>query len=116
MLAGKTQSLERTTYKGLGNKHTIATCKAARRVNISIFNQKFLSFAHAIFYSLSNIKDMEYRTVKVKGRFLHENEMLMGPRSYIRPDGVGTIGGLISQRDGGNGYLVVTPFKLSDRE
>jgi len=59
---------------------------------------------------------MEYRLVKIRGRFLHEKEMRMGPRSLIRPDGVETQGGLFSQRDSGNGYLIVTPFQLSNRE
>lgn len=40
----------------------------------------------------------------------------MGPRSLIRPDGGETQGGLFSQRDSGNGYLIVTPFQLADRE
>ncbi|EDW37778.1 GL15049 [Drosophila persimilis] len=43
-------------------------------------------------------------------------EMRMGPRSLIRPDGGETQGGLFSQRDAGNGYLIVTPFQLSDRD
>lgn len=47
---------------------------------------------------------------------MHDKEMLMGPRSFIRPDGGETAGGLFSQRDTGNGYLVITPFKLADRE
>ncbi|EDV96159.1 SURF1-like protein [Drosophila grimshawi] len=65
---------------------------------------------------LSHLSHMEYRLVKLRGRFLHDKEMLMGPRSLIRPDGVETQGGLFSQRDTGNGFLVVTPFQLSDRD
>lgn len=65
---------------------------------------------------LSQLSDMEYRLVKLRGHFLHDKEMRMGPRSLIRPDGVETQGGLFSQRDSGNGYLIVTPFKLSDRD
>lgn len=59
---------------------------------------------------------MEYRLVTVRGKFMHDKEMLMGPRSFIRADGGETAGGLFSQRDAGNGYLVITPFKLADRE
>ncbi|XP_037819407.1 SURF1-like protein [Lucilia sericata] len=65
---------------------------------------------------LSTLKDMEYRAVKVKGTFLHDKELLMGPRSFIRPDGGETAGGLFSQRDTGNGYWVITPFKLTGRD
>nr|XP_017010633.2 LOW QUALITY PROTEIN: SURF1-like protein [Drosophila takahashii] len=65
---------------------------------------------------LSDLSQMEYRLVKIRGRFLHEKEMRMGPRSLIRPDGVETQGGLFSQRDSGNGYLIVTPFQLADRD
>ncbi|XP_068148594.1 SURF1-like protein [Drosophila tropicalis] len=66
--------------------------------------------------NLNDINQMEYRLVKVRGHFLHDKEMRMGPRSLIRPDGTETQGGLISKRDTGNGYLVVTPFQLSDRD
>lgn len=59
---------------------------------------------------------MEYRTVKIRGTFLHEKELLLGPRGFIRPDGAETAGGLFSQRDTGNGYWVITPLKLSGRE
>ncbi|XP_017048489.1 SURF1-like protein [Drosophila ficusphila] len=65
---------------------------------------------------LSDLSQMEYRMVKIRGRFLHEKELRMGPRSLIRPDGVETQGGLFSQRDSGNGYLIVTPFQLADRD
>ncbi|XP_017955064.1 SURF1-like protein [Drosophila navojoa] len=65
---------------------------------------------------LSQLSQMEYRLVKLRGRFLHDKEMLMGPRSLIRPDGGETQGGLFSQRDSGNGYLVITPFQLADRD
>ncbi|XP_034655362.1 SURF1-like protein [Drosophila subobscura] len=66
--------------------------------------------------NLADLSHMEYRLVKVRGRFLHDKEMRMGPRSLIRPDGGETQGGLFSQRDAGNGYLIVTPFQLSNRD
>ncbi|KAM7357610.1 surfeit locus protein 1 [Cochliomyia hominivorax] len=65
---------------------------------------------------LSNLKNMEYRAVNVKGHFIHEKELLMGPRGFVRPDGAETVGGLFSQRDTGNGYWVITPFKLAGRD
>lgn len=41
------------------------------------------------------IKDFDYRRVHARGRFLHDKEMLIGPRI----------------RDGQNGYFVVTPLE-----
>jgi len=60
------------------------------------------------------LSDMEYSKVKVTGKFLHDKEMLMGPRSLILPNESERAGGLFSQRDTGNGYLVITPFQLSN--
>ncbi|XP_054732760.1 SURF1-like protein [Anastrepha obliqua] len=65
---------------------------------------------------LTELSAMEYQLVTIRGRFIHNKELLMGPRSFIRPDGNETAGGLFSQRDRGNGYLVITPFKLADRD
>lgn len=59
---------------------------------------------------------MEYRPVKVRGKFLHEKELHLGPRSFIDKYA-------IEKRDGGvlttphaTGYLIITPFKLEDRK
>lgn len=60
---------------------------------------------------------MEYHTVTVKGHFLHEKEMLLGPRSLIvagKDDQAG--GGLITTQQDSIGFLVITPFKLDGRE
>lgn len=56
----------------------------------------------------------EYRSVTVKGEFIHEKELYLGPRAFIRPDGVESQSGLFSQQDGGSGFLVITPFKLNN--
>ena len=61
---------------------------------------------------------MEYCPVKVRGRFLHDQEFTIGPKSLII-DGAGASevgGGLISNSRSNTGYCVVTPFKLEDRE
>ncbi|XP_074598457.1 surfeit locus protein 1 isoform X2 [Brevipalpus obovatus] len=58
---------------------------------------------------IQNIGSYEYQKVKIKGRFDHSKEQLLGPRPLIKKEGFN----LISAGD--NGYLVVTPFKLSDR-
>lgn len=63
------------------------------------------------------LEDLEFSPVKVRGEFLHDKEIVMGPRSLIEPDGSGQpSGSFLSDRSKSNGFLVVTPFKLSDRD
>lgn len=58
---------------------------------------------------------MEYRPVKVKGEFLHDKEILIGPRALIENNVMlQRAGSLISDPKKNQGWLVVTPFKLSD--
>lgn len=64
---------------------------------------------------LDHLEAMEYQTVAVTGRFIHEKEMFLGPRGLIKPDGAESGGGLISQQNSTSGYLIITPFKLEDR-
>lgn len=56
---------------------------------------------------------MEYQAVRARGRFLHDKEMYLGPRSLIEPadkkKGVLTLAPK-------SGYLVITPFQLEGRE
>lgn len=64
---------------------------------------------------MSHLDSMEYQTVSVTGHFLHDKEMFLGPRGLIKPDGGDGGGGLMSQKNT-SGYLIITPFKLEDRE
>lgn len=59
---------------------------------------------------------MEYQAVKIRGTFLHDRELVMGPRSLIQKNSDDHKGGLITRQDSSIGYLVVTPFKLEGRE
>lgn len=59
---------------------------------------------------------MEYEIVNVKGRFLHDMEMLLGPRTLILPDQKDHGGGLLTTQQDSSGFLVITPFKLANRE
>lgn len=63
---------------------------------------------------LSELDGLEYQKVKLRGRFDHENEIYYGPRPLIN-EGSEAFSGLIS-KSGQRlyGYLVVTPFVLSD--
>lgn len=65
--------------------------------------------------NLDQLESMEYQTVAVTGHFLHDKEMYLGPRSLINQDGSESGGGLMSQKNS-SGYLIITPFKLDNRE
>ncbi|VVC86224.1 unnamed protein product [Leptidea sinapis] len=61
------------------------------------------------------LKKMEYCPVKVCGEFLHEKEFLIGPRALIENDSaLPSSGSLVSDPRKNQGWLVITPFKLSD--
>lgn len=67
---------------------------------------------------LSNIQEWDYRPVRVKGTFDHSREVFLGPRSLLlNGAAVSQNTGLLSTQDANKtGYLVITPFKLSDRD
>lgn len=62
--------------------------------------------------SIENLEDMEYQNVRVRGHFLHERELIMGPRSLIDKSNNEQKGGLITRQDSSIGFLVVTPFQV----
>ncbi|XP_042215332.1 surfeit locus protein 1-like isoform X1 [Homarus americanus] len=64
---------------------------------------------------LSELEDLEFQRVKMTGSFDHSKEVFLGPRPLLVGGDVHEAGsGLISS--GQSGYLVVTPFKLADRD
>lgn len=65
---------------------------------------------------LDELHKMEYQSVKMRGEFLHDKELLMGPRSLIKPDEKEAKGGGVFTQQNSSGYLIVTPFKLEDRD
>ncbi|XP_070501094.1 SURF1-like protein [Chironomus tepperi] len=65
--------------------------------------------------NLDDLENMEYQTVKARGRFIHDREMFLGPRSLITQDDEEKGGGVFSKASN-SGYYVVTPFKLEGRE
>lgn len=65
--------------------------------------------------SKEGIESKEYYPVYVKGTFLHDKEIYMGPRSLL-VDGKTSESSLLSVKNVQQGFLVITPFKLSDRE
>ncbi|XP_066138455.1 SURF1-like protein [Euwallacea fornicatus] len=65
--------------------------------------------------SFEKLKDLEYYPIHVQGTFLHEKEIYMGPRSLIRKENFSTPKSFFQDTQS-QGYLVVTPFKLADRD
>lgn len=65
---------------------------------------------------LTELNDMEYQKVTVRGQFLHDQELHLGPRALITDGDSKTAGGLFSQKETSIGYLVITPFKLEGRD
>ncbi|XP_052860425.1 SURF1-like protein [Anopheles cruzii] len=66
--------------------------------------------------NLDDLNSMEYETVTVRGKFLHDQELHLGPRGCLQHGDSKTAGGLFSQREASIGYLVITPFKLEGRD
>lgn len=66
-------------------------------------------------FSLEEIKNKEYYPVKVRGQFLNEKEILIGPRSLMINNAQGDVRGIISTQPN-SGFFVITPFKLQDQE
>lgn len=53
--------------------------------------------------------------MKARGQFLHDRELYMGPRTFIDKNINATKGSVFSAQTA-SGFLVITPFKLEDRE
>lgn len=69
------------------------------------------------FSSLEDFKQLEYKPVHVRGTFLHDKELYLGPRSLLVQGDASTKSSLVSgSAIGSQGYLVITPLKLEDRE
>lgn len=65
--------------------------------------------------NLDELEDLEYRRVKLTGTFDHSREIFLGPRPLMVAGDVNQAGsGLISS--GQSGFLVITPFKMADRD
>lgn len=67
---------------------------------------------------MNDLDHMEYERIIVRGEFLHDKEMLMGPRSMITDGNLTSEagGGLMTQKQDTIGFHVVTPLKLEGRE
>lgn len=52
--------------------------------------------------------------MKVKGKFVHDKEILIGPRALIGEQDGMRPGSLFSDPKKNQGWLVVTPFMLAD--
>lgn len=63
-------------------------------------------------FRFDEIQELEYRPVRVRGTFLHDKEIYMGPRGLMHEGA----GGDSFLGQSVQGYHVITPFKLADRE
>uniref|UniRef100_A0A1B0CJQ7 SURF1-like protein n=1 Tax=Lutzomyia longipalpis TaxID=7200 RepID=A0A1B0CJQ7_LUTLO len=66
--------------------------------------------------NLEDLEDLEYRPVIIRGHFLHDREIYMGPRSLIQHGDGTSRSGVFSKQGTTTGYLVVTPLKLDGRD
>ncbi|GLH03398.1 SURF1-like protein [Gryllus bimaculatus] len=65
---------------------------------------------------LTELKEIEYYPVRVRGHFDHSKELFLGPRSLIKDGDAASEGKLISKNAKSHtGYCVITPFQLSDK-
>lgn len=65
--------------------------------------------------NLEDLNTMEYRNITVKGHFLHDRELYLGPRSLNSPSSDQKGGGVFSSKSS-TGYQIITPFKIDGRE
>ncbi|XP_059474087.1 surfeit locus protein 1 [Neocloeon triangulifer] len=61
--------------------------------------------------SMDKIEELEYCPVTVRGTFDHSKEVFIGPRSLLTTEETSS-----ALMPGKSGVLVVTPFKLADRD
>ena len=67
--------------------------------------------------NLDDVEKLEYHAIHVRGHYLHDKELYMGPRTLLEKGDAATTSQLMGQAQGkSRGYLVITPFKLADRE
>ncbi|XP_033209280.1 surfeit locus protein 1 isoform X2 [Belonocnema kinseyi] len=80
-------------------------------------NSKFYLEPSDLPTDLIKLKDMEYVPIKVKGRYLHEKEFTVGPRSLISDNmELNEKNKSIISSSAGRGYNVICPFKLEDKD
>lgn len=65
--------------------------------------------------NLSDLEDLEYRRVRLRGTYDYSKELYIMPRGLITPDSDQGGGGLISVGKSQSGAHVITPLQLTDR-
>ncbi|KAJ9580646.1 hypothetical protein L9F63_024181 [Diploptera punctata] len=65
--------------------------------------------------NLEELSELEYCPVRVRGEFDHSREMYMGPRTLL-VDGEAVSQGTSFSHKSQIGYMVITPFKLVNRD
>ena len=82
-------------------------------IKVDIFKRMsvWIHLQNSIHFSYEELKDVEYRPVRVRGEFLHENIVYIGPKTKIHNGNVD-----LFPPPQENGYHVITPFKLENSE
>lgn len=66
---------------------------------------------------LGDLENLDYVPIKVKGTYLHDKELIVGPRSLIADNfGQSEKNKSAMSAPSQRGFLVITPFKLEDRD
>ncbi|KAK9891403.1 hypothetical protein WA026_014641 [Henosepilachna vigintioctopunctata] len=66
--------------------------------------------------NLDNLDELDYKPVYARGKFLHDQELYMGPRTLLVNGDAEGEGSLFSQKGSNQGYLIITPFKLDNQD
>lgn len=116
LLASTAKTMEGRSFEAIRDRNYTRTGWFATKVCRD--DRDVLDYTDPAFYfSLDDLDEMEYCPVRVHGKFLHEKELVLGPRSLVkkgRHEKSG--GGVMTQQDSSTGYLIITPFKLEGRE
>ncbi|XP_043472386.1 surfeit locus protein 1 [Leptopilina heterotoma] len=66
---------------------------------------------------LGDLENLDYVPIKVKGTYLHDKELIIGPRSLISDNfGQSERNKSLISTSSQRGFLVITPFKLENRD
>jgi surfeit locus 1 family protein len=74
-------------------------------------------FCSKLINSLNELKDLEYRKVRVKGKFDNSQEVFISPRSLLKSKENESKSSLFSTQSNDTlGAWVITPFNVRDRD
>ncbi|KAB0801245.1 hypothetical protein PPYR_05599 [Photinus pyralis] len=66
--------------------------------------------------SIDEISELEFYPIHIRGEFDHSKELYIGPRSLLHHGDAVSSSSLFTKQSNTQGYLVITPFKLENRD